>query len=74
MPSLIRGDTTIGFPVASTAIPQLQNHAVRALAVTSAHRLAGMPQVPTLNEALGRQDLVLDAWSGIWRRRACQSR
>ena len=66
VPSLIRGDATVGFPVASTAIPQLQNHAVRALAVTSAHRLAGLPQVPTLNEALGRQDLALDAWIGIW--------
>lgn len=66
VPSLIRGDATVGFPVASTAIPQLQNHAVRALAVTSAQRLAGLPQVPTLNEALGRQDLVLDAWIGIW--------
>jgi len=66
VPSLIRGDTTVGFPVASTAIPQLQNRTVRALAVTSAHRLPGMPQVPTLNEALGRTDLALDSWSGIW--------
>jgi len=66
VPSLIRGDATVGFPIASTAIPQLQNHSVRALAVTSARRLAGMPQVPTLNEALGRKDLALDAWLGIW--------
>ncbi|WP_420995067.1 Bug family tripartite tricarboxylate transporter substrate binding protein [Cupriavidus sp. 30B13] len=66
VPSLIRGDTTVGFPVASTALPQLQSRTVRALAVTSAHRLPGMPEVPTLNEALGRQDLALDSWSGIW--------
>lgn len=66
VPSLIRGDTTVGFPVASTALPQLQNQSVRALAVTSAQRLPSMPAVPTLNEALGRKDLTLDSWSGIW--------
>ncbi|MCD9121133.1 tripartite tricarboxylate transporter substrate binding protein [Cupriavidus sp. UGS-1] len=66
VPSLIRGDTTFGFPVASTAMPPLATGTVRALAVTSAHRLPILPGVPTLNEALGRQDLVLDSWSGIW--------
>lgn len=66
VPSLIRGDTTFGFPVASTAIPNLATGAARALAVTSARRLPNLPQVPTLNEALGRKDLVLDSWSGIW--------
>ncbi|WP_238262161.1 tripartite tricarboxylate transporter substrate binding protein [Cupriavidus pauculus] len=66
VPSLIRGDTAVGFPVVSTAIPQLQNRSVRALAVTSAGRLASLPDVPTLGEALGRKDLALDSWSGIW--------
>lgn len=66
VPALIRGDVALGFPVASTAMPQIENGKVRALAVTSAHRLPGLPQVPTLNEALGRTDLELDSWSGIW--------
>lgn len=66
VPALIRGDATLGFPIASTAIPQIENGKVRALAVTSASRLPGLPQVPTLNEALGRKDLALDSWLGIW--------
>ncbi|WP_316151081.1 tripartite tricarboxylate transporter substrate binding protein [Cupriavidus sp. BIC8F] len=66
VPSLIKGDTQFGFPVAATAIPQIASGKVRALAVTSASRVAVLPQVPTLNEALGRKDLDLDAWSGIW--------
>lgn len=66
VPSLIKGDTQFGFPVATTALPQIANGKVRALAVTSAQRLATLPQVPTLNEALGRTGLALDAWSGIW--------
>ncbi|AMR79506.1 tripartite tricarboxylate transporter substrate-binding protein [Cupriavidus nantongensis] len=66
VPSLLKGDTQFGFPVAATAMPQLASGKVRALAVTSASRAAVLPQVPTLNEALGRKDLDLDAWSGIW--------
>ncbi|MGO4808616.1 Bug family tripartite tricarboxylate transporter substrate binding protein [Cupriavidus sp. 2MCAB6] len=66
VPSLIKGDTQFGFPVAATAVPQIANGKVRALAVTSAHRIPTLPQVPTLNEALGRTNLTLDAWSGIW--------
>uniref|UniRef100_UPI0035322A37 tripartite tricarboxylate transporter substrate binding protein n=1 Tax=Cupriavidus sp. WGlv3 TaxID=2919924 RepID=UPI0035322A37 len=66
VPSLIKGDTQFGFPVAATAMPQLASGKVRMLAVTSASRAPVLPQVPTLNEALGRKDLDLDAWSGIW--------
>jgi tripartite-type tricarboxylate transporter receptor subunit TctC len=66
VPALIKGDTQFGFPVAATAIPQIASGKVRALAVTSASRASVLPQVPTLNEALGRKDLDLDAWSGIW--------
>jgi tripartite-type tricarboxylate transporter receptor subunit TctC len=66
VPSLIKGDTQFGFPVAATAVPQIANGKVRALAVTSAKRIPTLPQVPTLNEALGRSDLTLDSWSGIW--------
>lgn len=66
VPALIKGDTHFAFPVAGTAVPQINNGKVRALAVTSAARNPMLPQVPTLNEALGRTDLVLDSWSGIW--------
>ncbi|SOY48684.1 putative extra-cytoplasmic solute receptor [Cupriavidus taiwanensis] len=66
VPSLLKGDSQFGFPVAATAMPQIASGKVRALAVTSARRAAVLPQVPTLNQALGRQDLDLDAWSGLW--------
>ncbi|MGO4155073.1 Bug family tripartite tricarboxylate transporter substrate binding protein [Cupriavidus sp. YAF13] len=66
VPSLIKGDTQFGFPVATTAVPQIGNGKVRALAVTSMQRIPALPGVPTLNEALGRSDLTLDSWSGIW--------
>lgn len=66
VPALIRGDAQFGFPVASTALPQIANGKVRALAVTSAQRLPQLPDVPTLSELFQRDDLALDSWSGIW--------
>ncbi|WP_417282711.1 Bug family tripartite tricarboxylate transporter substrate binding protein [Comamonas sp.] len=66
VPALIKGDAQFAFPVAGTAMPQINNGKVRALVVTSAARNVMLPQVQTLNEALGRTDLVLDSWSGIW--------
>lgn len=66
VPSLINGDTQFAFPIASTALPFVTQGRVRALAVTSANRLPQLPKVPTLREAFQRDELVLDAWSGIW--------
>lgn len=66
VPALMRGDVQFGFPVASTALPQIANGKVRPLAVTSAERLPSLPDVPTLNELFKREDLALDAWSGAW--------
>lgn len=57
VPALIKGDTQFAFPVASTAVPQINNGKVRPLAVTSSARNAMLPQTPTLNEALGRTDM-----------------
>jgi len=66
MPSLIRGDAQFAFPVVSTALPQIRDGKLRALALTAAQRDPALPDVPTLNEALGRTDLALLSWSGIW--------
>lgn len=66
VPSLINGDTQFAFPIASTALPFITQGRVRALAVTSGTRLAQLPAVPTLREAFKRDELVLDAWSGLW--------
>ncbi|MFO1193929.1 MAG: tripartite tricarboxylate transporter substrate binding protein [Rhodoferax sp.] len=66
VPSLLSGATHFAFPVASTAIPQVQSGKVRALAVTSAKRMPAFPNVPTLVETFKTDDLALDAWGGVW--------
>lgn len=66
VPAILSGDTQFGFPVASTALPLVQQGKVRALAVTGDRRMTRLGAVPTLKEVLGRDDLVLDAWSGLW--------
>lgn len=66
IPSILQGTTQFAFPIASTAIPQVLDGRVRALATTSAQRLAQFPQLPTLHEALGKEELALSSWSGVW--------
>jgi tripartite-type tricarboxylate transporter receptor subunit TctC len=66
VPSIISGATQFAFPIASTALPQIQGGRVRALAVTSAQRMAALPNVPTLVEVFKTQDLALDSWFGLW--------
>ncbi|MGE3863419.1 MAG: Bug family tripartite tricarboxylate transporter substrate binding protein, partial [Burkholderiaceae bacterium] len=66
IPSIVNEAAQFAFPVSSTAVPQLQSGRVRALAITSAQRFPSLPEVPTLREVFGRDDLVLDAWMGIW--------
>ncbi len=66
VPSIIAGDTQFAFPIASTAIPQVQGGKVRALAVSSAQRMPALPDVPTLVEALNAPELAVDAWFGLW--------
>jgi tripartite-type tricarboxylate transporter receptor subunit TctC len=66
VPSIVSGATQFGIPIASTAIPQIQGGQVRALAVTSAQRMAALPDVPTLAESFKTEDLALDAWFGLW--------
>ncbi len=64
--SLLRGDTQFAFPIAGTALPQIQGGKLRALAVTSGQRLAQLPNVPTLHEVLGSKLAVQESWSGLW--------
>ncbi|MDQ7974206.1 MAG: tripartite tricarboxylate transporter substrate-binding protein [Rhodocyclaceae bacterium] len=65
--SLLRGDTQFAFPVAGTGVPQVAAGKLRALAVTSRKRLPQLPEVPTLQEALGGNELaVQESWFGLW--------
>lgn len=66
LPALMNGDAQFGFPIAATALPLVTQGKLRALATTGAARLTQLPDLPTLKDALGHDELVLDAWSGIW--------
>jgi tripartite-type tricarboxylate transporter receptor subunit TctC len=65
-PALLRGDAQFAFPVVSTALPQIRDGRMRALALTATRPDPALPGVPTLNEAMGRQDLGLVSWTGVW--------
>jgi tripartite-type tricarboxylate transporter receptor subunit TctC len=48
----------------STAVPQIKAGKVRALAVTSATRVAALPDVPTMEEQ-GLKGYVVETWYGL---------
>lgn len=50
---------------ALTSMQMIQDGQARALAITSPHRIAELPDVPTLTE-LGYAGVDLPAWSGLW--------
>lgn len=64
--SLMRGETQFAFPNLGTAMAAAKTGKVRPLAVTGPKRVATLPDVPTLAEALGAPQAVLESWSGIW--------
>lgn len=66
VPSILSKTTQFGFPVASTALPLVNTGKVRALGVSSPQRLPQLPNVPTLKEILGSEDVVIESWSGLW--------
>jgi len=63
---VLSGAAHFAFPISSTALPHVQSGKVRALAVTSAQRLAVLPNTPTLVELFNTPDLALDSWFGAW--------
>jgi tripartite-type tricarboxylate transporter receptor subunit TctC len=62
--SVISGDVSFQFENVATAIPQLRAGKVRALGITSAHRIGALPEVPTMGE-LGVERFVLGSFYGI---------
>jgi len=64
--SLVGGLTQFAFPIAGTGVPNVKSGRLRALAVTSRHRLPALPDVPTLFEIYKKEALVQDSWDALW--------
>lgn len=60
----IAGRVDFHFANTAVALPQIKAGRVRALAVTSAKRLPGLPEVPTLAESAA-PDFEADQWLGM---------
>jgi len=64
MQDLIGGQVPLAFDTNVATVPQLQAGKIKALAITSARRLASLPQVPTMAEA-GLPGFELTAWIAV---------
>jgi tripartite-type tricarboxylate transporter receptor subunit TctC len=62
--ALIANDVDIGFYNLPVVLSQIRSGRLRALAVTTLHRSAQLPEVPTLNE-LGIKDFEVFTWLGF---------
>jgi tripartite-type tricarboxylate transporter receptor subunit TctC len=62
--SIIRGDVAMAFTFFNVGGDLIQSGQMRALAVTGAHRMPQLPDVPTFAEA-GLPEFTYDAWFGI---------
>ena len=62
--AVIRGDVAMGFTFFNAGGDLIQSGKLRALAVTGAKRLAGLPDIPTFKEA-GVPEFEYDSWFGI---------
>jgi tripartite-type tricarboxylate transporter receptor subunit TctC len=61
---VISGRVSMMFTDLTTGLPHVKSGALRALAVTRAHRSALFPELPTLDEA-GVTGFDMDSWAGI---------
>lgn len=57
-------DVQVAFEILSPALPLLRGGEIKALAVSSASRFRGLPEVPTLMES-GVKGYEVTAWNGI---------
>jgi tripartite-type tricarboxylate transporter receptor subunit TctC len=62
---LLSGDTNFMFVTLSSAMAFIQAGRLKALGVTTAKRLEGLPQVPTMVEA-GYPEMLSSSWQGLF--------
>ena len=62
---LVAGQIDMIVDQVSNSIAQVQSGAIKAYAVTADKRLAGLPNLPTVDEA-GMPGFYISLWSGFW--------
>jgi tripartite-type tricarboxylate transporter receptor subunit TctC len=65
MQDMLAGTIHLAFDQASGALPQVQAGTLQCYAVTAKQRLAGAPNVPTVDEA-GLPGFYMSVWHGVW--------
>ena len=63
--AVLSGQPPVGVIAGSAPLPHIKAGKVRALAVSSAHRVASLPEVPTLGE-LGYPGMEDYTWAGVF--------
>lgn len=63
--ALLAGEVQFGLVTPTLAIGNIQSGKVRALAVTSNERMDRLPDVPTVEQALGLKDYDVRTWFGL---------
>ncbi|MGZ5095077.1 MAG: Bug family tripartite tricarboxylate transporter substrate binding protein [Burkholderiales bacterium] len=61
---LVAGHVHLVFSSSPSVMPQVRTHRLRALAVTTAKRVAAMPELPTIVES-GLPALIITGWYGL---------
>jgi tripartite-type tricarboxylate transporter receptor subunit TctC len=62
---LVAGQTQVLFTGVPAVIGQIRNGQLKAVAVSGKQRVEALPDVPTVNEALGMKDFEADQWYGV---------
>ena len=62
---LVAGQTQVLFTGVPAVIGQIRNGQLIALAVSGRQRVEALPDVPTVNEAMGLKDFEADQWYGV---------
>lgn len=65
LPDLITGQTNMVFATVSSGLQLVRDGRVRALAVTTAERIAPLPEIPTIAES-GFPGYELNEWNGLY--------
>ncbi|MBX6373292.1 MAG: tripartite tricarboxylate transporter substrate binding protein [Acetobacteraceae bacterium] len=66
LPDLIAGNVQVMFDSMPSSAPSVREGRLRALAVTTAHRISAFPDLPTVAEAGPVPGYEIATWYGIW--------